>query len=160
MIWVVVVALGIGIVYFMSKKNEKGASTSSSGNNQEVPTRLKGIHPNANSFWSTEEFYSRLGEECAKITDNKFVLSLNVKPNGDFSAHCSFTDSAETFFPVLSNDLQSSFYGHDEEIPKFGYTAQRFSEIIQDDAPSAQITHSDDLSGKTFSIVWNPNGLP
>ncbi len=165
MIWILLIAAVIGTIYFFSKLNNNNRSASSNSNanssaNEQIPIRLKGIHPSANSFWDTEEFYSRLGEECSKITDNKFVLYLNVKPNGDFTACCTFIDSAKVFFPALSNDLTDDFSGNDEKISNFGYTAKRFSEIIQEDAPSAHISFRDDLSGKSFNIVWNPDGLP
>lgn len=172
MIWVLIVAAVLGIAFFLpvnTSTNDRASSGSSSGasysntgasGNQQIPSRLQGIHPDSTSFWNTEEFYSRLGEECAKITDKKFVLSMSVQANGNFSATCSFIDSARVFFPALGSDLQDDFYGHDDRIMNFGYTAQRFSEIIQDDAPSAQIQYYDDQSGKSFTVVWNPNGLP
>jgi len=165
MIWVLLIVAVVAILYFKSKNTNASTSSSqttthNSASNNQVPTRLSGIHPDVNSFWHTEEFYARLGEECAKITDNKLSMSLNVQPSGTFSVYCSFIDSARVFFPTLESDLHSNFTGNDSQINSFHYITQKFAEIIQDDAPSAQIDAFDGIDGKSFSVVWNPNGLP
>ena len=152
-----------GIAKYLHDKNDnrmRKSGDSSSNDDGQIPTRLKGIHPDADSFWNTEEFYARLGEECSKITDNRFSLSLDVRPGGSFSVLCSFIDSAQVFFPALGSDLQVSFSGNDSQIERFYYTAQKIVEIIQEDAPSAHIKSYEGIDGKSFSVVWNPNNLP
>lgn len=139
-----------------NKKNEKsGSSNNDSNRNSQVPTRLNGIHPNGSSFWGTAEFYVRLGEECAKITDNQFVCQFFIKPNGDFSCNFFDIDSAKMFFPALANDMQAQFNGTDKQITHPMYTSSKICEIMQNDGPSAQIGGTDYPDGKSIDVRWH-----
>ena len=115
MIWVIVIIiLGI-IIYDWFTSPHKGKqsikytqSSSQSNNNIQIPSRLIGISPNINSFWNTAEFFVRLGEECAKKSDNNFVCSFFIRPDGEFSCMFYDIDSAKEFFPSLEKNLNGS----------------------------------------------------
>ena len=121
----------------------------------QIPSRLNGIQPNANSFWGTAEFFVRLGEECARITDNQFLCQFFIKPNGDFSCDFFDVDSAKVFFPALGSVLQAQFTGNDKQITHPMYNTSKICEIMRDDGPSAQIDGTDYPDGKSISVRWH-----
>ncbi len=138
------------------KKDEKSVNeTNTFHGYSQIPSRLNGIHPNSNSFWGTAEFYIRLGEECAKITNNQYVCNFFIKPNGDFSCNFFDADSAKSFFPALTNDIQSSCDGTDKQITHPMYTSSKICEIMQDDGPSAHISGTDYPDGKSITVSWH-----
>ncbi len=141
--------------YEYSPNSSSGSSSTHSSSDTCIPTRLAGIHPSTSSFWNTEEFYVRLGEECARITDKQFVCQFFIKSDGSFS--CDFFDmaSAKNFFPALASEMQNHFNGTDKQIAHPMYTSSKIREIMQNDGPSAQIESVDYPDGKSINVKWN-----
>ena len=130
------------------------------GAGHEIPARLRGIRPDGSAFWDTEEFFARLGEACAEITDNRLTCVLTLRQDGRFSADITFADTARALFPGLAGMVQPTFSGTDTASSAQNQPAYRIAEVIRDDAPSAQIQGADGYDGKTVTLVWNPGGLP
>lgn len=176
MVWVIAIAALLAFLFFgfpgrrnsaSSSDSTKGASAGAhspsaerASTDEKVPARLRGIHPDPASFWSTEEFFVRLGEACAAITDRKLTCSMDLRPNGDFTVLITFASTAGRFFPALFDDIASWFSGTDPQLTSASCTWQQIRDAVSDDAPTALVETDDGWDRKSVIIVWNPSGMP
>lgn len=152
--YVVIVALFcIAVLCLIRKPSGKHAVKVEKG----IPARMTGIHPDASSFWNTVDFYVRLGDACAEITDNPFSLSIELNANAAFS--CSFFDieSARAFFPALKKYLESStFAGRDNGSLSRSMTGEKICSMIRSDSPGARVSLFPDARGMVcINVNWN-----